>query len=92
MTSYQQIVLKCPNCGTLMSAYELMSYTLHDAESWSDGQTGLNVYFYSKGLAKSQVSVQHVKLQDNRQVAEKKMFWAEALEQLNDLLQPHGSI
>lgn len=43
MTTYHPIVLKCPNCGTLLSAYDLMSYTVHNAESWSDGRTGFGI-------------------------------------------------
>ena len=40
MTTFHPIILECPQCGTLMSAYELMSYTVHRSESYSDGKTG----------------------------------------------------
>ena len=43
MTTFDLITLKCPHCGILMSAYELMSYTVHRAETWSDGKTEFGV-------------------------------------------------
>ena len=43
MTTFHQLILKCPHCGTLMSAHELMSYTVHRSESWSDGKTDIGV-------------------------------------------------
>lgn len=36
MTTFHPIVLDCPHCSTLMSDYELMSYTVHSSISWSD--------------------------------------------------------
>lgn len=39
MTTFQMIVLKCPHCGTLMSGFELMSYTVHRAVNYSDGKS-----------------------------------------------------
>jgi len=39
MTTFHPIILECPQCGTLMSAYELMSYTTHRSENYSDGKT-----------------------------------------------------
>jgi uncharacterized protein YndB with AHSA1/START domain len=56
--------------------------------TWSDQETGLNVYFYNKGLSKSQVNVQHVKLSDPSQAEEKKAFWAAALKRLQAFLEP----
>ena len=38
MTTFHPIVLDCPHCSTLMSDYELMSYTVHSSISWSDGK------------------------------------------------------
>jgi hypothetical protein len=38
MTTFRPIILKCPQCGTLMSDFELMSFTVHHAVSWSDGK------------------------------------------------------
>ncbi len=55
--------------------------------TWSDRETGLNVYFYSKGLTKSQVVVQHVKLTDPAQAEEKKAFWGQALKRLQAVLE-----
>ncbi len=44
MTTYSRVILKCPQCGGLMTSYELMSYTVHNQpESWSDGQTGYGI-------------------------------------------------
>jgi len=44
MTTFHSVILKCPQCGGLMSSYELMSYTVHnEPESWSDGQTGFGI-------------------------------------------------
>lgn len=39
MTTFHPIVLKCPQCGTLMNDYELMSYTIHDSTVYSDGNS-----------------------------------------------------
>ena len=39
MTTFHPIILECPQCGALMSAYELMSYTVHRSENYSDGKT-----------------------------------------------------
>ena len=39
MTTFHPIILECPQCSTLMSAYELMSYTTHRSENYSDGKT-----------------------------------------------------
>jgi len=39
MTTFHSVVLKCPQCGTLMSDFQLMSYTVHHATSWSDGKS-----------------------------------------------------
>ncbi len=43
MTTFSAIIVKCPHCGLLMSDYELMSYTVHSAEYWSDGKTGAGI-------------------------------------------------
>lgn len=38
MTLFDQIVVKCPHCNTLMRDYELMSYTTHGSNTYfSDG-------------------------------------------------------
>jgi len=38
MTTFHSIILDCPHCSTLMNDYELMSYTVHNSISWSDGK------------------------------------------------------
>jgi len=43
MTTFHPIILECPKCSTLMSAYELMSYTVHRSENYSDGKTEFGV-------------------------------------------------
>ena len=43
MTTFRPVVLKCPQCGTLMSDYEMMSYTVHQATAWSDGKNDTGV-------------------------------------------------
>lgn len=52
---------------------------------WGD-DTRLEVNFYEKGEAKSQVVVQHSKLPGASAVAEQKRFWSEALERLKAML------
>jgi hypothetical protein len=49
--------------------------------TWPD-QTRVEVNFYAKGEAKSQVAVQHGKLPDAEAAARRKAWWAEALERL----------
>jgi uncharacterized protein YndB with AHSA1/START domain len=54
--------------------------------TWSDGASSVNVDLYSKGDARSQVSVEHGKLPDADTAARMKAFWSEALDRLrNDL-------
>ena len=53
--------------------------------TWSDGQTSLDVNFYDKGGAKSQVVVQHTKLSDSSQAQQMKSYWKDALERLKVL-------
>ena len=43
MTTLDLSVLKCPYCSQLMISYELMSYTVNEAEYWSDGKTGFGI-------------------------------------------------
>lgn len=43
MTTFEMIVLKCPHCGTMMNAFDLMSYTVHRAENYSDGKSEAGV-------------------------------------------------
>ncbi len=38
MTTFHLVILKCPACAALMTQYDLMSYTVHDSTSYSDGK------------------------------------------------------
>lgn len=55
--------------------------------TWIDGQTSVEVNFWIKGEAKSQVAVQHSKLASPSEVAHWKAFWASALLKLQAILQ-----
>jgi hypothetical protein len=55
--------------------------------SWIDGKTSVEVNFYARGEDKAQVSVQHSKLANARQVAEVKAYWSYALKRLKVLLE-----
>lgn len=54
--------------------------------SWPD-ETDVQVNFYEKGPAKSQVTVDHSKLADKEDVAAKKALWSEALTRLREQLE-----
>jgi uncharacterized protein YndB with AHSA1/START domain len=54
--------------------------------TWGDGQTNVEVNFYAKGGAKSQVAVQHNKLESTAAVMRMKQFWAGALDRLVQFL------
>ena len=54
--------------------------------AWPDG-TRVSVNFYAKGEGRSSVQVQHLKLADAATVAERKAYWAEALERLRALVE-----
>lgn len=47
--------------------------------TWIDGRTSVEVNFWMKGEAKSQVAVQHSKLASPSEVSHWKAFWASAL-------------
>jgi hypothetical protein len=53
--------------------------------TWPGG-TNVDVYFYSKGAAKSHVAVQHSKLADAKQVEIARSRWKAALDQLSGAL------
>jgi hypothetical protein len=55
--------------------------------TWADNKTSLSVDFYSKGAAKSQVVVQHLKIPDSKMAAEMKEYWGKTLESLKTLLE-----
>ena len=54
--------------------------------TWADGRTGVDVYFYAKGRSKSQVSIQHSKLADSKQVEVMRARWKKALERLSSMM------
>ncbi|MFN0149560.1 MAG: hypothetical protein ACKVU1_02480 [bacterium] len=49
---------------------------------WQGGASRVNVTFWAKGAAKSQVAVEHNKLASESDVALMKAFWGEALERM----------
>ncbi|MGH9319370.1 MAG: hypothetical protein ACRD21_27855 [Vicinamibacteria bacterium] len=53
--------------------------------TWEDG-TSVEVYFVAKGPVKSQVAIQHRKLQSKAQAAKAKAYWGERLEELGKVL------
>ncbi len=55
--------------------------------TWIDGATHLDVTFYVKGDAKSQVIVQHGKLPDAKGAETMKAYWSEALDRLKSCLE-----
>jgi uncharacterized protein YndB with AHSA1/START domain len=55
--------------------------------TWVDGKTSLEVGFYPKGQAKSQVSVQHSKLASAKAAAQMKTYWAGVLDRLKEILE-----
>jgi uncharacterized protein YndB with AHSA1/START domain len=52
---------------------------------WADG-TSVDINFYAKGPAKSQVTLQHSRLPDAAAAAEMKAYWKQALSQLSAFL------
>lgn len=50
--------------------------------TWIDGKTSVEVMFYEKGKDKSQVTVQHSKLKDEKAAAKLKKYWGEQLDAL----------
>jgi hypothetical protein len=56
--------------------------------TWPDPPSDVDVYFWVKGEAKSQVSLSHRKLVDVNAVAAMKVFWAGALRRMKETLAP----
>ena len=54
--------------------------------TWADKKTNLDLNFYSKGPAKSQVVVQHVKLPDAKAATKMKSYWSKNLDRLKEFL------
>ena len=55
--------------------------------TWDEGASAVNVEFYAKNEAKSQVSVQHSRLPDAEAAAALKPYWSAALARLKQLLE-----
>jgi len=55
--------------------------------TWGSGKSNVDVQFYARGDAKSQVTLQHNKLASADDVAKMKAFWGKALEALVKLLE-----
>lgn len=54
--------------------------------TWTEDDSRIDVDFYAKGEAKSQVSLSHGRLADAERAARMKAFWAERLEELKRFL------
>ena len=55
--------------------------------TWTDNITSLSVDFYPKGEAKSQVVVQHMKIDDPKKANQLKEYWNNVLMKLKALLE-----
>ena len=55
--------------------------------TWTDNITSLSVDFYPKGEAKSQVVVQHMKIDDSKKANQLKEYWNNALMKLKAFLE-----
>lgn len=58
---------------------------------WQNGESRLSVDFYSKGVDKSQVVVQHVRLKSPEEAERMQLFWKSALERLNEQIKKEAS-
>jgi uncharacterized protein YndB with AHSA1/START domain len=54
---------------------------------WLENSSPVNVDFYPKGDGKTQISINHDKLDNQEDVTRLKDFWKKALEQLNQILE-----
>jgi uncharacterized protein YndB with AHSA1/START domain len=55
--------------------------------TWTSGKSRVEVNFFAKGTAKSQVQVEHGKLPSARAVTRQKAYWSEALGRLKAVLE-----
>lgn len=55
--------------------------------TWVDGETHLDVYFYERSTARSQVVVNHSRLPDAAAAEQAKRFWKDRLDQLQTYLE-----
>jgi hypothetical protein len=58
---------------------------------WQDGESRLRVDFYSKGVDKSQVVVQHMGLKSPEEAERMQLFWKSELEKLNEQFKKEAS-
>jgi uncharacterized protein YndB with AHSA1/START domain len=54
--------------------------------AWVDGLTNLDIDFYDKGPTRTQVTVQHSRLEDAQRAEAMKTYWVEALARLDEFL------
>ena len=59
--------------------------------TWGDGASSVDINCYEKGPAKSQVTVQHSKLADQRKVEEMRAYWKAAFGRLAGVLTNGGA-
>ena len=55
--------------------------------TWVDGKTSVDAGFYAKGDGKSQISVQHGRLESAREAARLKTYWSAQLGKLKEMLE-----
>lgn len=55
--------------------------------TWVDGETHLDVYFYERSNARSQVVVNHSRLPDSATAEQARCFWQERLDELQSYLE-----
>ena len=55
--------------------------------TWTDEVTSLSIDFYAKGKDKSQIVVQHMKIEDAQKADVMKVFWGEKLSEMKELLE-----
>jgi hypothetical protein len=54
---------------------------------WDGGKSRVSINFYPKGPDKAQVAVDHMKLASSKDSAEKKSYWFDALNRLQEMLE-----
>jgi len=55
--------------------------------TWVDGTTSLSVDFYPKSANKTQIAVQHQKIENSKAAEKLKVYWAEQLERLKAMFE-----
>jgi hypothetical protein len=55
--------------------------------TWVDNRTSLSVDFYSKSANKTQIAVQHQKIETSKQAEKMKSYWAAQLERLKEVFE-----